>query len=170
MNHIKCLSLLLGTLLISACSEEWLNVSPDDRLQEEIYYQNGDHAIASLTSVYEMLHSPEMYGRGYFIMMDIASDACVGENPGMPFDNFTFLDTDSRIEAIYVHALRGVFRANLAMEKMADIEMDEALKKRLVAECKVLRAHFNWILVTTFGKAQLNLQLYRRRSIQNESP
>ena len=155
MNHIKCLSLLLGTLLISACSEEWLNVSPDDRLQEEIYYQNGDHAIASLTSVYEMLHSPEMYGRGYFILMDIASDDCAGENPSMPFDNFTFLDTDPRIEAIYVHALRGVFRANLAMEKMADIEMDEALKKRLVAECKVLRAHFNWILVTTFGKAQL---------------
>jgi len=35
------------------------------------------------------------------------------------------------------------------------IEMDEELKKRLIAECKVLRAHFDWILVTTFGKAQL---------------
>jgi len=88
-------------------------------------------------------------------MLGISSDDCVGENPGMPFDDFTFLTTDGRIEEIYVHALRGVFRANLAMDKIPGIEMNEELKKRLIAECKVLRAHFNWILVTTYGRAQL---------------
>jgi hypothetical protein len=155
MNRIKYLPVLLIAILVTGCTEEWLNVSPDDRLQEEIFYQNGNHAEMSVTSVYEILHSPVLYGRDYFILLDIASDDCAGENPGMPFDDYTFLTTDSRIEAIYVHALRGVFRANLAMEKMVDIEMDEEFKKRLTAECKVLRAHFNWILVTTFGKAQL---------------
>jgi hypothetical protein len=142
-------------IICSGCTEEWLNISPDDKLQEDLFYETEEHAVMSVTSVYELLHSPSLYGRDYFILLDIGSDDCVGENPGMPFDNFTFLTVDPRIEAIYVHALRGVFRANLAMEKIPGIEMNEELKKRLIAECKVLRTHFNWILVTTYGKAQL---------------
>ncbi len=146
---------IIFAIIFSSCTTEWLDISPDDALQEDLFYKTEEHAVMSVTSVYELLHSPRLYGRDYFIMLDIASDDCVGENPGMPFDNFTFLTTDGRIEEIYVHALRGVFRANLAMEKIPGIEMNEELKKRLIAECKVLRAHFNWILVTTYGKAQL---------------
>ena len=142
-------------IIFFGCTDEWLEISPDDKLQEDLFYETEEHAVMSVTSVYELLHSPSLYGRDYFIMLDISSDDCVGENPGMPFDDFTFLTVDSRIESIYVHALRGVFRANLAMEKIPGIEMNEELKKRLIAECKVLRAHFNWILVTTYGRAQL---------------
>jgi hypothetical protein len=149
-------AVVAGVIWIAGgCTTEWLDISPDDSLQEGIFYKTEEHAIMSVTSVYEMLHSPRLYGRDYFILLDIASDDCVGENPGMPYDIFTFLTTDDRIEEIYVHCLRGVFRANLAMEKMVDIDMDPDLKKRLTAECKVLRAHFNWMLVTTYGKAQL---------------
>lgn len=142
-------------IILSGCTTDWLDISPDDQLQEKLFYKNEEHAVMSVTSVYELLHSPRLYGRDYFIMLGISSDDCVGENPGMPFDDFTFLTTDGRIEEIYVHALRGVFRANLAMDKIPGIEMNEELKKRLIAECKVLRAHFNWILVTTYGRAQL---------------
>lgn len=155
MKYRQCLQLCLLALLLSACTTEWLNVSPDDALQEDIFYKTEEHAVMAVTSTYELLHSPALYGRDYYILLDIASDDCVGENPGMPYDNFTFLNTDSRIEEIYIQALRGVFRANLAMEKIPPIEMNEELKSRLIAECKVLRAHFDWILVTAFGKAQL---------------
>ena len=147
--------LLIAALLLPGCTTDWLDISPKDALQEKNFYHTEEHAIMAVTSVYELLHSPRLYGRDYFILLDIASDDCVGENPGMPYDNFTFLTTDDRIEEIYVHPLRGIFRANLAMEKIPPIEMDETLKKRLIAECKVLRAHFNWIIVTTYGKGQL---------------
>ena len=146
---------LIFAIILSGCTTDWLDISPDDQLQEKLFYKTEEHAVMSVTSVYELLHSPRLYGRDYFITLDISSDDCVGENPGMPFDDFTFLTTDGRIEEIYVHALRGVFRANLAMDKIPGIEMNEELKKRLIAECKVLRAHFNWILVTTYGRAQL---------------
>jgi hypothetical protein len=158
-NHIMRITIYtvatLTALLLTACTEEWLNVSPDDALQEDIFYKTEEHAVMAVTSVYEILHAPPLYGRDYFILLDVASDDCVGENPGMPFDNFTFLTTDGRIQEIYTHYLRGVFRANLAMEKIPPIEMDEELKARLIAECKALRAHFNWLIVTTFGKGQL---------------
>lgn len=154
-NYRQCIQVCLLALLISGCNEDWLNVSPDDALQEGIFYKTEEHAIMAVTSTYELLHSPALYGRDYFILLDIASDDCAGENPGMPYDNFTFLNTDARINEIYIQALRGVFRANLAMEKIPPIEMNEDLKSRLIAECKVLRAHFDWILVTAFGKAQL---------------
>ncbi|MEN8156841.1 MAG: RagB/SusD family nutrient uptake outer membrane protein [Bacteroidota bacterium] len=149
---------IIATLLLfiaAGCTTDWLDVTPDDSLQESVFYKTQEHAVMAVTSVYELLHSPSLYGRDYFILLDIVSDDCVGENPGMPYDNFTFQNTDERIENIYVHALRGIFRANLAMEKIPGIEMDQQLKKRLIAESKVLRAHFNWILVTTYGKAQL---------------
>ncbi|MEN8202754.1 MAG: RagB/SusD family nutrient uptake outer membrane protein [Bacteroidota bacterium] len=148
---------MAALLLLSAagCTTDWLDVTPDDSLQESVFYKTEEHAVMAVTSVYELLHSPSLYGKDYFILLDIASDDCVGENPGTPYDNFTFQNTDERIENIYVHALRGIFRANLALERIPPIEMDEVLKKRLIAECKVLRAHFNWILVTTYGKAQL---------------
>jgi hypothetical protein len=155
MRQIKYTAAMIMMVLLNGCTTDWLNVSPDDALQEDIFYKTEEHAVMAVTSVYEMLHSPSLYGRDYFILLDIASDDCVGENPGMPFDNFTFLTTDSRIEEIYVHSMRGVFRANLAMEKIPPIEMDENLKKRLIAECLALRAHFDWLIVTTYGKGQL---------------
>ncbi len=155
MKTIKYCLFLISAFIIFGCTSEWLEISPDDSLQEGIFYKTEEHAVMAVTSVYEMLHSPALYGRDYFILMDIASDDCVGENPGMPYDNYTFQTTDGRIEEIYVQSLRGVFRANLAMEKIPGIEMNEDLKKRLIAECKFLRAHFNWMIVSTFGKGQL---------------
>jgi hypothetical protein len=155
MNNVIYKLVIFLFILFYSCTTDWLDVAPKDALQESIFYKTEEHAVMAVTSVYELLHSPRLYGRDYFILLDIASDDCVGENPGMPFDNFTFLTTDDRIEEIYVHALRGIFRANLAMEKIPPIEMDEDLKKRLIAECKVLRAHFNWIIVTAYGRGQL---------------
>lgn len=54
----------------------------------------------------------------------------------------------------------GVHRANNAITYLPDIDMDEAKRARLVAECKVLRAFFYTRLNELFGNGGLGVPLY----------
>ena len=74
MNNSIIKLVLIFAIILSGCTTEWLDISPDDALQEDLFYQTEEHAVMSVTSVYELLHSPRLYGRDYFILLDIASD------------------------------------------------------------------------------------------------
>jgi len=43
-------------IILSGCTTDWLDISPDDQLQEKLFYKNEEHAVMSVTSVYELLH------------------------------------------------------------------------------------------------------------------
>src|SRR5690606_37642162 len=49
----------------------------------------------------------------------------------------------------------GIYRANVVLEKVPDIEMDQELKDRILSEAKFIRAWFNFLLVTVFGDVPL---------------
>jgi hypothetical protein len=56
------------------------------------------------------------------------------------------------------HHWRGVFRANQVLANVPNIQMDEALKNRILGEAKFLRALYYYHLVTIWGNIPLLLQ------------
>src|SRR5699024_304152 len=51
----------------------------------------------------------------------------------------------------------GVRNANLVLDEIPDIEMDDNLKQRYLAEAKFLRGYYYFLLVQTFGDVPLIL-------------
>ena len=75
-----------------------------------------------------------------------------GSNPDLSqFENFTFTSSHAYLLAWYQTLFQSVRHANIVIEKVPAIEMDEVLKSRYIAETRFLRAHSYFTLVRLFG-------------------
>ncbi|MCB0638174.1 MAG: RagB/SusD family nutrient uptake outer membrane protein [Lewinella sp.] len=151
---------LLLILALSACTEV-LDREPKVDFTLENFFQTEDHAILGTNAVYNHLRDWSVHVFSYIGMTDIVSDdADKGSIPSDAFflqelDDFTFSTSNIAPLGIWNGYYTGVFRANLAIEKIPDIDMDVNLRDRLVAENKFLRAYFYFNLVRWYGDVPL---------------
>ncbi len=95
-----------------------------------------------------------MAGAGY------RSDDCFVneklEDPNLrQLDQYDIQTTNIYLTGIWQDSYEGIHRANVAIQKIPDIKMDENLKSRLVGEANFLRALFYFNLVRLFGDVPL---------------
>ena len=156
----KIFSLIIITMAVS-CSEDFLDRKPKGNLTAETFFENEEHAIWATNAIYANFRSWEYCGLPYIGATDIISDDSdkgSTENDG-PFlkeiDDFLFDATNQTFSTIWKGHYLTISRANLAINRIPDIDMSETLKARLIGEAKFLRA-FNYLrLVQWFGDIPL---------------
>ncbi|WP_291912272.1 RagB/SusD family nutrient uptake outer membrane protein [Chitinophaga sp. CB10] len=151
-----------GLLVFAACSKSFLETDPTGTPVENNYYRNETEAFKGLVAVYDVLG---WQGNAYITktgMADAASDdhyAGGGSSTDVSglqvMSNYTVDAATGPSAELWQKGYAGVFRANLLMEKLPNVPMDENKKKRFVAECKVLRAYFYFDLVRLFKNIPL---------------
>src|SRR5688500_7418783 len=157
-NSIKIfVSLLMTTIIITGCTEDFLERKPKGQLTFDTFFENEAHAILATNAIYEHFRSWEMSAFPWIGITDIISDdADKGSNaddaPYMrEIDEFTFNASNSVFQQAWLGSYHAIFRANLAIENIPGIDMNTALRDRLVAEAKFLRAYTYFRLVQWFG-------------------
>ncbi len=136
-----------------------LDKEPLGVISESSAYQSESDALKAITSVYNTLLNFPGYD-GYSIY-DIAADDAEkgGEGPSDGDFNEIAYSTLTSSNSIAIDAWRncylGVHRANLVIENVPGIQMDENVKERIIAEAKFLRAYDYFILVTLYGDVPL---------------
>lgn len=150
--------LLTITLLASGCQKDFLDRRPPGELTFEEFFQNADQAVQATNAVYEQYRSFDLAALSYIGCTDILSDdadkgSTANDAPVLSdLDNFTMDATNPYISPLYKGHYRAIARANVAIEGIARVEsMDEALRSRLIGECKFLRAYSYFLLVQWFG-------------------
>ena len=153
---------LTGLLLVGAgCNQEFLELKPLGQLTSANFFETEEHAIWATNAVYAHLRDWQVHVFSYIGMTDIVSDdADKGSTPNdanflNDIDNFTYDAGNIAPAGVWAGYYQGIYRANLAIQEIPNIEMDEALKARLVAECQFLRAYFYFNLVRWFGDLPL---------------
>ncbi|RMG69053.1 MAG: RagB/SusD family nutrient uptake outer membrane protein [Bacteroidetes bacterium] len=156
---------LTGLLLAGAgCNQEFLELKPLGQLTSANFFETEEHAIWATNAVYAHLRDWQVHVFSYIALTDIVSDdADKGSTPNdanflNDIDNFTFDAGNVAPSGVWAGYYQGIYRANLAIQEIPSIEMDEALKARLVAECQFLRAYFYFNLVRWFGDLPLITQ------------
>ncbi len=150
-------SLLWGA---AACTD-FLEKEPLGLITEDAYFKTPEHAVEAVNAVYNMLRRWEVHVFSYIGMTDIISDdADKGSTPTdasflLELDNFSFNSTNIAPLGVWQGYYRGIHRANVAIERIPQIEMDAALRDRLVGEAKFLRGYFYFNLVRWFGDVPL---------------
>lgn len=145
--------LLLG---VHACDDSFLDRQPPSSLTEDIFYQTEADAISAVNAAYASMQLTGLYSENYPKVAEVPADDLILDNTsGLGFDNFTFNGSESQIDIVWQSLYEGIFRANLVMQKVPDIDIDEGLKSRLVGEAKFLRALYYWHLTTLFGDVPL---------------
>ncbi|MEZ4983687.1 MAG: RagB/SusD family nutrient uptake outer membrane protein [Saprospiraceae bacterium] len=156
--------------------QEVLEREPKVDFTLENFFKTEEHAILATNAVYSQLRNWEVHVFSYIGMTDIISDdSDKGSFPADAFflqelDEFTFTPSNIAPLSVWNGYYTGIFRANLAIANIPDIEMDEALRNRLVGENRFLRAYFYFNLVRWFGDVPLITEPFPEEFIIPRSP
>ena len=164
-KFIVSVALLAGLQLLGSC-KKFLAVNPEDRVLESDYYTTQAQAFSALTSVYDMVGNQS---GGYLTktdIMNVASDdhlaggansSDIGDLQSVAKYSYTQSAQNGAPSYLWNKGFTGVYRANVFLKHIANLNMDATLKARYIAEAKLLRAYFYFDLVRFFKNIPLSL-------------
>lgn len=148
--------------LFNACSRDFLELQPRGLDLEANYYRNRTEAYRGLVAVYDVVGRQ---GAGYVTKINatnVASDDHYAGGGGanditdlQVWSNYTLNPAQGPQGELWAKGYAGIFRANILLEKLPDVPMDEAEKARFTAECLFLRAYFYFDLIRLFKNIPL---------------
>lgn len=155
--------LLVVLVILPACEKDFLERSPLVGTTQENFYRTADDAIAAVNAAYATLQyelSPAGHFRWFWgdIMSDDSEKGGSGDNDVnelLQLETFQGPANTDLLEAEWSADYEGIYRANVVLEKVPEIEMDPELKARILGEAKGIRAWFFYNLVTVFGGVPL---------------
>ena len=161
-------SLLLGAAA-AGCTD--LELTNPNAPSAGTFWRTRDDALLGINAAYNGLLHNGTYGRWYVFASDLRSDIGRVTSPWTDLSNFakfTFVSYDFEVNAeIWRHHYEAIFRANQVVEAVPDIDMDAALRDRIVGEAKFLRALLYYNLVNFYGG---NIPLVLGQSLATDRP
>jgi starch-binding outer membrane protein, SusD/RagB family len=149
---IALLASALSMIAVS-CGESLLQETPYDFISPEQFYNNQADALAAVNAVYDVLQSgrgtwvDELYGRTLYVIQWSTTVAQFGYNQ---FMEWNWQVEDGFVRSVWMGSYRGINRANAVISRVPNINMNDALKDRIVHEAKYLRAFYYFLLVSHF--------------------
>lgn len=171
LRTIKLSVVMLAAMAtFTGCSEEFLDVNPEGTFLDENYYRNENDAYTGLIATYDLMRKQSGGFENMIAMLNAGSDDFYagGGNSSdgagiQSFSNYT-INATTIPGSFWSDYYQGIFRANVLLEKLPGIPMDENKKARFTAEAKALRAYYYFQLVTMFK----NIPLYTTNLLPSE--
>ena len=175
MKKIFIIVLVFVFFTNNQCSKEFLDKKPLGQLTTQNFFQTEEHAIWATNAVYNILRDFRTHVFAYLGMTDIVSDDAdkgslvTDANFLRDLDDFTYDAGNLSLSDTWAGYYRAIYRANLAILSIPEVpNIDPALRDRLVAESKFLRAYFYFKIVRWWGDVPLILTPLNSDEFQQE--
>ncbi|MBL0745788.1 RagB/SusD family nutrient uptake outer membrane protein [Chryseolinea lacunae] len=150
---------LLSLFAVAACTDELNQVNPNSLTTASFWKTQADFE-AGLAASYKMFKQVD---NGYWGVRGVELSNGRGDDMFIRNDvkdlyqlsTFTNNATTGVPAGIFTGAYNAIFRANQVIENLPASELSDALKTRLTAEAKFLRAANHFILVINFGSVPI---------------
>jgi SusD family. len=151
-KYIYIVFLTLATVGLSACDDDFLDQSPDDKITGENFWKTKQDAEMALTACYPYLDSPSLI-----------FDDCMADNGYSQFSwdgfqefgNGTQDANSSHSTGTWDNSYGGIRRCNDFLDNIGNVDVEESLKERMKAESRFLRAYLYFKLSNFFGDVPL---------------
>ena len=156
MKNILSSAIVL-IFFFTSCTTEWLDVPNENSITTDDFWVSESAAVLGINGVYSFLigQGPGLRTRDVFSRTDEFTSyygwAEAAEHYKGSIANAAFLYDQMFNTMPFGNAYSGIFSANQVIEKVPEIEMDEQLKKRIIAEAKFIKAYFFFNLTTLWG-------------------
>lgn len=162
MNMKKILIVATGFLFTVGCTKQLDQVNPNSQTSASFWKSQAD-AIAGINAAYSSLLPDGGYMRSTPLMLDTRGDDAKSNSPWDQMYNTGKFALNSGNIAIYGWAYetyyQGVLRCNQVLDNVPAIEMDAALKERVLGQAYFMRGLYYYHLVNFFGRVPLVLQV-----------
>lgn len=162
--NIATTFIITGSLFVS-CNK--LTEDPASVTVASQFYKTPADATAAVSAVYSTLNSDPaadfpMYGRNLNLLICNGSDEQIfspsNTNPDVrALGTTTYVAANDRIRKNWQQHYYGISRANVAIDNISGMSIDNTLRDRLVREAKFIRALLYFNLVRLFGDVPLIL-------------
>lgn len=161
MKYFKYIALIVFlTNIFWACSDDFLDTPPHE-VTDLDFFTNEEAALNALTACYDPLtwYNEEIFE--WFLGDIVGQDGYKGgEGPADWADcedlrNFVYDATNPILDTRWKELYQGVYRCNIVITNVPDMDFDETLRNRIVGEAKFLRGYYYFQLVKTFGGVPL---------------
>ncbi|WP_276500262.1 RagB/SusD family nutrient uptake outer membrane protein [Terrimonas pollutisoli] len=161
MKKLNIFLLILIAACFAGCKKQLDQANPNAQTSATFWKTQAD-AIAGLNAAYSSLLPDGAYMRCTPLMADTRGDDMKSNSPWDQMYNSGKFALQSGNVAIYGWAYetyyQGVFRSNQVLENVPNIEMDQALKDRIIGQAYFLRGLYFYHLVNFFGNVPLPLE------------
>jgi hypothetical protein len=153
--------IMLLLIAVYGC-EKSLEFEVKDRITLDNFFETSDDAVAAINAIYDALGDVDLYNSSLWLVQDLSSDDCdalsTWNDPNAhQFDRYSIQANNNYTTNIWRACYQLISRANLSIERIPGINMDETLKNRLLGEAMFLRALSYFNLVRMFGDVPLVL-------------
>jgi len=167
-SNYNAMKLSLKILMIAGLLTSCIGVldeDPSDFIGPANFYKNKGDALAALNGAYSAMK--ENYANDHFLLMVELPTEAVGthgetltaENPQL--DEYLWGETHDDILTYYTAAYRTINTAAAVVDNVVDIDMEEELKNRIIAEARFIRALTYFNMVRFFGDLPLKKRAAR---------
>jgi hypothetical protein len=167
-KHITITSLFFIMAFIMPSCKDFLEEDPKDRVSIDNYYKTQEDAISAVNAIYSHLNSQSgdtfggVYHSSFWVTVGLASDEMLNNQAGEvnagQLSDFTYTPDNGLVFDVWKQHYKAITLANIAIERIPGISMDETLRTRLVNEAKFLRGLLYFDMVRMFGKIPLLLK------------
>jgi starch-binding outer membrane protein, SusD/RagB family len=155
----KLLYIAAMTLVMMSCNV--LEESPNSFISPTNFYKTKSDAIAAVSAAYAPLAVNGFVSRNFVIMGEITTDNMYplnNNNDRVQLDNYVQTPQNVILRETWQNFITGITRCNVVINRVPNIDMDPALRDRLVAEATFLRGFYYFQLVQYFGPMPLITQ------------
>lgn len=145
--------------------QDFLEEDPKNFVAITNYYKTPDDAIAAVNAIYAYLNSTStgstagVYHSSFWVAAGLASDELLNAHPFAPdldqLATFTHGPQNAALLEIWAMHYKAITIANIAIERIPGIAMEENLKNRLLNEARFLRGLLYFNMVRMFGSIPL---------------
>lgn len=169
-STLHVLLMVLGGLMFS-CSD-FLEENPQNNIAQNNYYKTAQDAVSAVNAIYAYLGAYNLddlgpfpgstagvYHSTFWVTVGLASDNLMNNQAGTIYNDqlatFTYNAENPNFLEIWRIHYKVIYLANIAIERIPAIEMDESARNQLVNEAKFLRGLMYFNLVRLFGSVPL---------------
>ncbi|MCY4779742.1 RagB/SusD family nutrient uptake outer membrane protein [Sphingobacterium sp. UT-1RO-CII-1] len=162
MNNIKILTIvtIICFAIATGCSN-FLDEADKSNFTEENYFTKPEHARSAINSIYASMREPltSGFGGGAWMMTEFAT-GLAETDLGQAVNSYYIKELNNTSDNTYglsywTNYYKGIGNANLSIEKIPTVVMDETEKKQILGEAHFLRAFYYFHLVRMFGNIPL---------------
>lgn len=148
-------ALMLG--LTQGCTD-FVDLKSPTVVNRDAYFNRESDMTAAVNGMYNSLRG---YYSNYFIVAEVPSDNTEANNGNLAYadvDQQTWLNNNTYLQALWLNSYATISRANIILDKIDAVTMNDNLKKQYKGEALFVRSLMYFHLAQFFGEVPLILK------------